>query len=336
MIRAIPVAVLVLLLSACGRNDALAPFAESRVPPSLAGRFFPPEGWAWGYVQAGDGPPQRYGVASPDRVPRAAVLIVPAYGETAEAWFETARNLLADGYTVWILDRAGQGGSGRFAPPRDRGHVTSFAPDRANLRALVSVVIRPRPDTPLVVLAQGDGLVAALPAMKGLGAAGLMITSPQLGDAEPPMIGRLAVRIGLGTLPAGPAQGWRRGGPDDLARGLTHDFWRGKVQQAWQLANPDLRMAGPSLAWVEAFTVASRDLRGKGEPWRGPVLMLQSEGASQALCRRLADCLEVNFPGAGEALHLEQDCWRKPWLKAVRGFVEDAVEAVRSAQEAPR
>src|SRR5215472_13314829 len=47
-------------------HDSREPFVESRVPPDLAERFYPPEGWAWGLVQLGDGPALRYGVAAPD------------------------------------------------------------------------------------------------------------------------------------------------------------------------------------------------------------------------------------------------------------------------------
>jgi lysophospholipase len=99
MARAL-LAALALLLAACGRvDDARAPFLESRTPPSLAGRFYPPEGWAWGLVKPGAYPEQRYGVGSPPVVPRADVLIVPGFGESAETWFETAGDLIARGTT---------------------------------------------------------------------------------------------------------------------------------------------------------------------------------------------------------------------------------------------
>ena len=82
-----------LALVSCRREDDRAPFAESRTPAGLAARFFPPDGWAWGYLQLGDGPVRRYGVAAPRVAPLAEILIVPDYGETAETWFETAREL---------------------------------------------------------------------------------------------------------------------------------------------------------------------------------------------------------------------------------------------------
>src|SRR5450432_3019684 len=110
------------LLVACGGGDR-SPFADSRTPPGLAERFYPPEGWAWGYVKVGDAPAQRYGVAAGAGVRHADILILTDYGEIAETWFETARDLNRRGYAVWILDGAGQGGSGRLVPPHDLGYV---------------------------------------------------------------------------------------------------------------------------------------------------------------------------------------------------------------------
>ena len=55
----------ILAVSACGDGAARAPFADSRTPPALGSRFYPPRGWTWGYVRSGEGLAQRYGVAAP-------------------------------------------------------------------------------------------------------------------------------------------------------------------------------------------------------------------------------------------------------------------------------
>lgn len=185
MVRASLFAALLLALAACSRDGALGPFAESQVPPALTPRFYPPEGWAWGFIGVGDKPVQRYGVGSTRRVPTATIVVVPGYGETAEMWFETAADLIDDGYTVWILDRAGQGGSGRYVAPRDLGHVSTFDPDIAALGEFVRVVVRPAPDTPLVLLSHADGVVVALSAVRaGMKVDGVIASSPN----SPPSI----------------------------------------------------------------------------------------------------------------------------------------------------
>jgi pyruvate/2-oxoglutarate dehydrogenase complex dihydrolipoamide dehydrogenase (E3) component len=45
MLRAVAPAALILLLAACGPDEGLEPFAESRVPPARSARFLPPEGF---------------------------------------------------------------------------------------------------------------------------------------------------------------------------------------------------------------------------------------------------------------------------------------------------
>lgn len=331
MVRAWLLAAVLLALAACSRDGALGSFAESQVPPSVTPRFYPPEGWAWGFVGVGEAPVQRYGVASTSRVPVAQVVIVPGYGETAEMWFETASNLIARGYTVWILDRAGQGGSERYVAPRDLGFVPSFDADVAGLRALVRVVIRPAPDMPLFILAHDDGAVVALNAVRsGLGVDGLVASSPRL--AQPSAAKRLLGVVRSADAPPAGWKPWSREMADDRATGRTHDLWRGRIGQAWRTANPDLRMAGPSLGWTKAFEAASRLAQTSAAQTRADVLMLAPDQPAALLCQKLADCRAEAIPGARPALHLEADAWRAPWLKAVGGFIDTGVENRRQAE----
>jgi lysophospholipase len=331
MVRACLLAALVLSLAACGRDGGREPFAESRTPASLAPRFYPPEGWAWGYIGVGDQPLQRYGVASTRRVPVATVVIVPGYGETAELWFETASDLINRGYTVWILDRAGQGGSGRYVLPRDLGFVPSFDPEVAVLRELVRVVVRPTPGAPLILLTQADGAVVALSAVRsGLKVDGVIASSPQIAaPQEKALLGpvKRASAPPLGWKP------WSRETPDDSAAGRTHDAWRGQVGHAWMTANPDLRLASPSLGWTKAFEAASRVMETGAQQIRAPVLMFNPDQRADAFCRQLADCTATTLAGARSALHLEADRWRRPWLDAVEAFIDarHAVPATISA-----
>lgn len=318
MIRAALLAAMMLLLGACGRETALEAFAESRVPPSLSARFFPPDGWAWGFIKSGTQPMQRYGVAAPSRVPVAVVVIVPGYGESAEVWFETARDLIERGYTVWILDRAGQGGSERYSAPRDVGSVTSFGPDVANLRNLVRQVVRPEPGAPVVLVSHADGIVTAVRAMEsGLRVSGLVAASPALAPRRK-LPGRMT-----------PGRGWNREAPDDLTLGLTHDPWRGKVRMAWQVANPDLRMAAPASSWRKAYEAASRAAEAEADRIHTPILMLNPGSPETELCRRAGVCQTRRIAGARAALHLESDPWRSRFLQEVSAFTDDLVTKQR-------
>jgi lysophospholipase len=312
-----------LSLCACQRGEGdLGPFAESRTPASLGGRFYPPDGWAWGFLQLGDGPVQRYGVSAAPGTPRAEVLILPDYGETAETWFETARDLNARGYTVWVLEGVGQGGSERLAAPRDLGHVKRFRPDALAARALARSVIRPR--RPLIVVGQGIGALTALRATQlGLAADGLVLSSPALAPARE-STGDLIRRLGLGARRAA-GGGWSRERSAFAAK-LTHDPWRGAVTSAWQTANPDLRMGDPSYDWLAAEVEAVREARASLGRVTTPVLVL--EGADGQGCLTLPTCQAVRYAAGGRALELERDVVREPWLAAVSAFI--AARAARS------
>lgn len=335
LLAAAPAIALSLAVSACGDGASRAPFAESRTPPALTSRFYPPQGWAWGYVKNGDATVQRYGVASPPVAPRATILVLPGYGETAEKWFETVSDLTRRGFTVWVLERQGQGGSERLTPWRDLGYVDSFDPDVAAVKALVRTVIRPTGDAPLIVLGHGEGgLIALRAAQTGLPMQGLVLSSPAFDLSALPRsrddFARFtpALRaLRLGWVRSPDQQGWRRDAPDGKAQELTHDGPRGKVQAAWMLANPDLRMGGRSLGWFAAFLDASdaaaRDVRKTA----APVLMLGAgrdhvvtAGPQTRLCRQMTACREIRYSAAGHDLHMESDSVRSAWLAEVATF----------------
>jgi lysophospholipase len=337
MARALPALLLCLALAACNRQGGTEPFAESRTPPDLGPRFFAPEGWSWGYVQVGRKPPQRYGVASTWRAPRANIVISPGYGESAETWFETARGLAARGYSVWVLDRAGQGGSGRYTLPRDLGYAPGFGPDVAALKSMVRVVVRPRPGTPLILLGHGDGAVVVLRAVEtGLASDGVVLSSPRLAPAAAETVKGLAARLPLlDRLPEHGWHGWSRGGPDDQGLGLTHDPWRGAVTKAWQTANPDLRLAGPSLGWRRGFRAAGELATAEAGKVATPVLMLSAGAADPRLaaaCATMTACQAAPIAGARPALHLEAEPWRGAWFTAVSGFIAGKVDRARTPQ----
>jgi len=303
---------LVLLLSACGGQDPRAPFTESRIPPGLAQKYWPPEGWAWGLIQVGKDPPQRYGVLGPTMAPRAQVLILPGYGDFAESWYATAADFARRGYTVWVLDGAGQGGSGRWTGPRDLGHVPSFDGDGAAISQMVAQVIRPRGGQPLVVLADGTaGPLAARSFSAGqLPASALILTSPSLiapgGAAVSPPVGAVR-RLGLGALRAPGTHGWDRGDPPGRRDSPA------AIRHAWQTANPDLRMGGPSLNWLAALGALDHDMANARPPTGAPQVLILADqawigreaGRWAQICKALGRCVQTVTTSSDDALARE-------------------------------
>lgn len=301
------------MLAACG-GRARDPFADSRTPGSLAARFYPPEGWAWGLVQIGQAPAQRYGVGSPPVTPAAQVLILPGYGETAESWFETVRALNDAGYATWILERQGQGGSGRSGWSRDVGDARSFEPDITAVRAVLTMMAQSGVDAPVVVLAQGDGApVARLALMRGGRADGLILSAPTLrldgATAGAASQGRILRRLGLGSLRVLGKSGWQRGRLALPAAGL--DPTRAAAQAAWQTSNPDLRMGGPSYGWDAALADAIQ-AAGADPAWRGPPTL--------------------QAPTTAAAGQLAVDAQWRPWLDAIEAFIRQRIAERQATQ----
>lgn len=334
MRRLFVLAGLFLLLAGCGGGDDRAPFTESRIPPSLGPRFWAPEGWAWGLIGVGDAPVQRYGVSSTAGTPRGNILILTDDRELAEAWFETARDLNTMGYSVWVLERAGQGGSARYGGgPRDLIHVPTFDDDIAATKALARSIVAADSETPLTVVGQGVGALIALRAVQtGAPAAALVLSSPKLKpDSALPGWPHWLMKLGAGRLPASVGQGWKREGPDDFKAGRTQDRQRGAVQLAWQTANPDLRMGGHSLGWTTAFGASSKEAFAALPTTRTKTHALlvpyrdSPDDAGFAACAGMPACTVTGItppPGTspsslGRSAFLQGDGMRSWWIKEV-------------------
>ena len=314
--RALPALLALTLLSGCGQGGADEAFVDSRLPPALEERFYPPKTWAWGLIQIGQAPAIRYGVAAPEGRPRGDLLIATGYGESAEAWYETANTLVGKGYVVWIMEAPGQGGSARATRPRDLGHDQDPAVHAAALAAMVAVIARPA-----VLVAQSTAAPAALIALsRGLPVRQAILSAPAFASADPPILAGPAVvgaagmtRARLGWLRAVGQQPWRRSDP--LPRG------RAGVIAKWQAANPDLRMGGVSYGWIEGFDRQT----GLLTPQRlsriaAPVLMLEAAAGSRrgaAVCTSVKSCVRQTIPGGRSSLHLEADAVYAPWAAAI-------------------
>jgi lysophospholipase len=327
-------------LAACSPRDARAPVADTDLPPSLSPRFYPPEGWTWGLVKAADAPAQRYGVSGPRLAPRGSILILTGYDDPAETWFETVSALNRRGYVVWLLERAGQGGSGRLSRRRDLGHVDSFAPDAAAVQTMVRTIIRPRDGSPLVMLGHSVGGLVALRAVQdGTPIAGLILSAPSVEpyDGAPSLAtARLARGLGLGWLRAPGQGGWRRLASKGAPEQLTHDPARTAMRQAWPAANPALRMGGPSYAWVAAFGDAAEAAKSAAPRIATSTLTIiagddapAGQSAARGLCASMPTCRETTIGGAWRDLPRETDAARGPWLDAVDGFMRQAAGKAR-------
>ena len=138
-----------------------------RAPVGLQDRFYAPRGWTWSTLKVGS-EAWRYGVASPPMVPKGSVLILSGGEEPAEVWFETTNDLIARGYTVWLL-KVGTSGQGALDPD--------------GLQTMIRSIIRPKRSDHFVIVGDGLGSTLALETLAGTAINGLrsaVLASPVL------------------------------------------------------------------------------------------------------------------------------------------------------------
>jgi lysophospholipase len=300
--------VLLLCLAACSKpNPVLAPFVEPRLPPGIDTRFWPPQGWGWGLLQIAGKPAQRYGVSAAPAIPYADVVIMPGYGESAETWFETARALNQTGYTVWVLDGVGQGGSGRYIKPRDLGYAPDAQADADGLNLFLQRIVRPPDTRPVVVIASGAAWLPALAAFEARPLGNQLILSDPQDPGGPTGSGKATERA--------PGQaGWTRPFSD-----LPH---RQAAALSWAMANPDLRMGGPAWGWFTARQILRTQTL---DPARlaqvqTPILVL-ARRANQTPCLKMPRCIEQSMATSVPYQQAEESD-RGPWLAALMAALQ--------------
>lgn len=304
VLRSTLLLLIAITLAGCGKDNGKA-FLDSRTPPALGPRFWKPDGWAWGVVRVSGAPEIRYGVSAPAGPPSPRVVVIATgYGESAEVYYETARDLNARGWAVWVIESHGQGGSGRFPGSRDIGRSAGFDKDATAIRSLLDNVVRPARGDEVVLAAHGTAAYGALQAAEaGLRQVDrLVIWSADLTAPANPETAARMTRLGLGGLRA-------TGGP--WRRPAVNIAGRATLPLAWSVANPDLRMGGPGWSYLDARARADAVRRAEKleipTEFRGPV-------ATPVHCR--SGCRWTRAP---QDEHLGDDATRRGWLEALAG-----------------
>jgi lysophospholipase len=318
---------------------APAPALGATPAPALAARFLEPSGFRWDGFRAADGTQLRYGHLPAPR-PRAEAVMVGGFTECAEKYFETMRDLTARGMSAWCLDWRGQGGSQRPMRLPHRPRRRDFDRDAADLAAFVAGL--PRPCGPRLLFAHSMGGAIALLCLR---------QRPELFDAAILSAPMLAIRTGPIPSPAarlitGAARvsglgmwvlpGVKRWGPGrepspEKSR-ISSDAERCRLQYAWFMARPELRVGGPTLGWLDAALrlVARIEREEFLAGVRTPILMaspgrdrIVPGAAHRRAARLLPDCTLVELPESKHEPFLEADAIRDRWLTAIDGFLAE-------------
>lgn len=287
----------------------------------------------------------RMGHLRPAGASRGTVVVLPGRAEFIEKYAETLTDLVDWGFAAAILDWRGQGGSDRFLPQRDRGHVAVVSDYLADLEAVLERLDRLSLPGPFVMLAHSMGGHIGLRYLHDHPArfVAAAMSAPMLG-----------IHLGLTPVPVARAlcqaairagAGWRYapGQYDvDLARyvfarnRLTSSAERYEDLRRHIAATPDLALGGVTYGWLGAALDSIALMRRPGflESIATPILILQagrerivSNRAETAAARRLPTARLALFPDARHELLQERDEIRTPVFAAIRTFFDQVIPA---------
>jgi lysophospholipase len=287
----------------------------------------------------------RLGHLRPEGAARGTVVVLPGRAEFIEKYAEILTELLTWGFAAAILDWRGQGGSDRFLPQRDRGHVLAVSDYLADLDAFLERLDGLSLPGRFLMLAHSMGGHVGLRYLHGhpdrfVAAA---MSAPMLGIHLGPTPVPVARALCSAAIRAG--AGWRYapGQRDvDLARyvfarnRLTSSPERYEELRRHIAATPELALGGVTYGWLGAAldSIAFVQRPGFLESITTPILILQagrerivSNRAEEVAVRRLPAARLAVFPEARHELLQERDEIRNPVLESIRAFFDEVSPA---------
>jgi lysophospholipase len=271
---------------------------------------------------------------------RGSMLFLPGRGDHYEKYLETLAHYATQGWRVTSIDWRGQGGSGRFLPQPQVGHIDDFSTWIADLRHFWSGWKAETPG-PHVVLAHSMGGHLAMRALveKAIDPDAVAMSAPMLGiqTGGLPLSWNHAFARLMGKIGRGDVAAWKVSekplSPMNLrARILTGDKDRYEDELAWWELRPEVRLGPPSWHWVERAIASIRMLDEPGllEAVETPILLLATTADQLVSTPRIikdskrlphAETLIFGKEAAHELLR-EADAVRDKCLERITGFFD--------------
>jgi lysophospholipase len=293
------------------------------------------------YISARDGTRLRTGVFEPEKKSGKVCVLLAGQTEFIEKYYEVIGELNARGFVAATFDWRGQGGSTRALSDPLKVHVRDFSEFDDDLQSFMEQVVTPlSPATPMV-LAHSMGGNVALRAMHdkpGLFRAAIL-SAPMQGIATQGIPSGLVRSVAALQNFAGESGAFvwgvskrdpfRTPFEDQLG---TSDVKRYARTQDFFLANPQIRLTGPTWGWMRAAFRAIRRQASPGfaEAIRTPTLVI---GAGRdrivpietvrAFAARLPDARYVELAESEHEILMERDEIRARFWDEFDDFVEE-------------
>ncbi|MBI4030233.1 MAG: alpha/beta hydrolase [Proteobacteria bacterium] len=226
-------------------------------------RFRQPVNWQWGTMKNARGHDLRQGFSLPadKNELKGRVLYVMGVSEFAEKTFELARDFNKASYGFWVVDRFGQGMSGRYLSNKFKQHSEGFHHDVADITQFARETL-PDDGAPVILLGHSTGgliaLMAAHDAPDVFAAASL--TAPLMGLNRPPVIREREHLFAALPMPKCVRERFIPGGtswrPRDEKRcdmpneDYSGDALRMHIHDRWLVEKSELRMGSVTMGWV--------------------------------------------------------------------------------------
>lgn len=269
---------------------------------------------------------------------RGSLVILPGRTEPLIKYCELVFDLVDLGYSVYLMDHRGQGGSGRMLVDPNRQFVVDFQDFVDDVATFVDEVVSAegRPDSLVLFGHSLGGLIATNYAEQNPDSLDALILSApslqiQLAGLPEPLAYVLAVSataLGLGSdyIPGAGPPVFDAPFETNL---VTRSRARYDAYQTLLAASPELAVGGTTFRFVRESIEASFAARLFAPLLTTPTLLLQAgddryveNSAGEMVCAVASDCSLVRFEGAFHELFQEQDAIRDRAIDELRAFIE--------------
>jgi lysophospholipase len=281
--------------------------------------------------------------------PTAICLLMNGQTEFIEKYFEVIDELRGRGFTVVTFDWRGQGGSDRPLPERLKGHIVDFTDYDRDLEAILRQTVLPlsvKHGLPVIAMAHsmgGEILIRRLHDVQSEFAVAILC-APMLGINFRGNPAWVVEKVSAYLNRRGPSTEfvWGMAARDQLylpfsLQIVTSDPARYARNQALLVANPDLRLNGPTWGWLAAALAAIARTRSPGyaETIQTPSLFLGAgrdrvcdTGAVRAFAERAPAATYAEIRHAEHELLMERDIYRSQLWSHVDAFLKQNAPAV--------
>ena len=275
--------------------------------------------------------------------PRALCLLLNGQTEFIEKYFEVIDELRGRGFSVVTFDWRGQGGSGRLLPDARKAHIEDFAAYDQDLDAVIRTLPAGLPRIAMAHSMGGNILLRRLHDVPGEFAAAILC-APMLGinfRGTPGWVVEAIART-LNRKTPSPDFVWGMGMRDQLTQSfdqqiVTSDPVRYARNQALLRANPELRLNGPTWAWLAA---AIRSIALTRRPGYAQAIATRAiifgaghdrvckTPAAAAFAARMPNARFVEIAGAEHEILMERDALRGRLWSAFDDFLQKSAPAI--------